>query len=58
MMEKLTDYAMMVVNNWFFLGIAMGLGAKAMWGGQIVSMASGVCCGVLIYMLVQQWVLR
>jgi hypothetical protein len=58
-MNKMTEYLALVMLNWWFpLGVVIGFGSKALWGGQIVSLSTGVCVGVLLYMLIQQHALQ
>lgn len=58
-MNKLVAYLLLVfVNPWFPLGVLIGFGCKALWGGQIVSLGTGVFFGILVYMAAQQYALR
>jgi hypothetical protein len=59
MWDKLAAYlALVCFNAYFPLGIVLGISTKMFWGGQIISLGTGIFVGVLFYMVLQHLLLR
>jgi len=46
-MQLLAEYCRVLVNNWFWVGLAVAFVLR-FFGGQIVSLVAGMACGCML----------